>query len=313
METSPTHKKRKASSSVKDLVYLKKHKSEESEESDAINKSKPFEEQYNEFLSQHKSFFETLKHENSVVLVKSSPYQSFGNYVNYYTLRCKHHWDDPRASVIKREWIYNRKCLDIGSNEGILTIILAVRYLPKVIIGCDIDYTLINKAISHIRSLEKNKALIKEIHESNSSDSPRSKKRKELLKKLEKIPKSFTIGLSIPKETLLKNNIEEENKEESKEEIKGDVLKRLIFRQENYIADMDAEEKYDTILCLSTIKWIHLHYGDTGVKALFYKVYKSLNPEGIFVFEPQPWKSYKKKKHLDEVMRKQYKIGRAHV
>jgi len=280
--------KRKHPEVTQDNSSLDKHEPNNSQSTD----QRSFEEKYNDFIKHHKEFFEMLSHENSVMLVKNSPYQAFGNYENYYRLRCSQRWEDPRTKVIRREWIHDRKCLDIGCNEGIVTIILAVRYQPKVIVGCDIDYTLINKAISHLRSLEKNKTMIEEIG-GKDEDTPKSKRRKELLKRLQEMPKSFTIGLSLPFEP--------------EEETKNNAWERLIFRQENYIADMDTIERYDTILCLSTIKWIHLHYGDAGVKALFYKVYKTLNKEGIFVFEPQPWKSYKKKKHLDETMKKQYK------
>ena len=69
----------------------------------------------------------------------------------------------------------------------------------------------------------------------------------------------------------------------------------------------DPEERFDTILCLSVTKWIHLNWGDIGLKFLFHKVFRSLRDEGgTFVLEPQPWKSYKKKHWLTERIRKNY-------
>lgn len=46
---------------------------------------------------------------------------------------------------------------------------------------------------------------------------------------------------------------------------------------------------FDTIMCLSTTKWIHLNFGDIGIKRLFYKVHKSLRKGGYFIIEPQEW------------------------
>lgn len=51
-------------------------------------------------------------------------------------------------------------------------------------------------------------------------------------------------------------------------------------------------------MCLSVTKWIQLNWGDEGVKKLFKRIFLSLLPGGKLLLEPQPWKSYKKKKNL---------------
>jgi hypothetical protein len=62
---------------------------------------------------------------------------------------------------------------------------------------------------------------------------------------------------------------------------------------ENFISNVTrVNEKYDTILCLSLTKWIHLNWGDEGIKRLFTKVNESLYPRynpiflilGVFLF-----------------------------
>ena len=75
---------------------------------------------------------------------------------------------------------------------------------------------------------------------------------------------------------------------------------------------------------MSVTKWIHYHHGDSGVRNLFRKVQRALKPggecsehvwslrvakllfysrcwrhvAGLFLLEPQPWRSYKKKQRL---------------
>jgi 7SK snRNA methylphosphate capping enzyme len=54
---------------------------------------------------------------------------------------------------------------------------------------------------------------------------------------------------------------------------------------------------YDTILCLSVTKWVHLNSGDAGLHALLQKVHALLVLGGRFIVEPQPWRSYKAAVH----------------
>ncbi|KAF0980048.1 hypothetical protein FDP41_001201 [Naegleria fowleri] len=65
---------------------------------------------------------------------------------------------------------------------------------------------------------------------------------------------------------------------------------------------------YDLITCLSVTKWIHLNYGDDSIKFLFHKIFSMLKSNGgIFVLEPQTWKSYAKKRDLTPTFQEQFK------
>lgn len=44
---------------------------------------------------------------------------------------------------------------------------------------------------------------------------------------------------------------------------------------------------------MSVTKWVHISGGDEQLRALFAKVHALLAPGGVFVLEPQPWRSYK--------------------
>lgn len=86
----------------------------------------------------------------------------------------------------------------------------------------------------------------------------------------------------------------------SPKELKSYLYGRLCFKTENYIAAPLSQEKYDTIICWSTIKYIQLNFGDVGVKTVFLKSYDQLSAGGLFLLESQPWKSYKKKKRMSD-------------
>jgi len=290
-------------------------------------------------------------HKTAVGEVMERPKYSLGNYDSYYNYRYEKRWQDPRLKLLKKDLFLNKNCLDIGCNEGSLTIMIAIRFFPKKIVGLDIDYRLVNKAISNLKYFEKQQGLSKAAPaRQEEEDKPEEKpvesnpvdneKVKQLMEKLKYFPKSFTVNMGIPtnwghndisKNKVLAaatdkavNEVQEEEKRENSMNIENENEGRrksvngglqienrfpdnIQFQVENYIKDMNILERYDTILCLSTVKWIHFNWGDCGVRRLFKKVYDALRPGGHFVFEPQDWRSYKKRKYFTKEFKQTYK------
>ena len=74
-----------------------------------------------------------------------------GNYVAYYGYRNVDKLEDPRLELLPKELFEGKDVLDIGCNAGLVTIAVASSYLPKRILGMDVDQQLIGQAKRNVR------------------------------------------------------------------------------------------------------------------------------------------------------------------
>merc|ERR1719312_1681511 len=83
------------------------------------------------------------------------------------------------------------------------------------------------------------------------------------------------------------------------------------FAQSNYVLDSDelldsVQPEYDAIMCLSTTKWIHLNFGDDGLKRAFKRMHAQLRHGGKLILEAQGFNSYRKRKNLTERIKENF-------
>ncbi|XP_063806505.1 7SK snRNA methylphosphate capping enzyme [Pseudophryne corroboree] len=205
----------------------------------------------------------------------------FGNYCRYYGYRNPTQSEDTRLRAFRPEWFRGKAVLDIGCNVGHLTLCVAQKLGPSRIVGMDIDGSLIRSARQNIRHYLS-----------------------------EPLKRGFPAALAATRGPIAAPSLPPEVGKENEDE-RHAFPHNVVFVQGNYVVDRDElveaqKPEYDVILCLSVTKWVHLNWGDDGLKRLFKRIYRHLTPGGILVLEPQSWSSYGKRKKLTESIYKNY-------
>ncbi|CAK4617847.1 hypothetical protein LEN26_012585 [Aphanomyces euteiches] len=196
--------------------------------------------------------------------------------------------EDPRLSVFEKEWFEGKKALDIGCNSGEMTLEIARRYSPAFIMGVDADPDLINTARVSLKEYISKLTVTEAFREVQSREDD------------EELPLSFRLW----KPTIHATPEPLPNIGSFASGVRFPY--NVVFKRENIILDTHTGKDYDVITCLSVTKWIHLFHGDDGLKQLFHLVYSLLLPGGLFVLEPQKWKSYYNRKHTNDTTRANY-------
>eukprot|EP00062_Callorhinchus_milii_P026141 gi/632987909/ref/XP_007882819.1/ PREDICTED: LOW QUALITY PROTEIN: 7SK snRNA methylphosphate capping enzyme [Callorhinchus milii] len=208
----------------------------------------------------------------------------YGNYSKYYGYRNPGRGEDPRLCVLKPHWFSGKDVLDLGCNSGHVTLSIAKHLKPSRIVGLDIDGALVHTARQNIRHFLSQDLL-----------PPRGPGQ---------APRQFPLSLTKCKGPIAAPPV---CLDASGPEFPNNV----VFFQGNYVLETDElldtqKPEYDVILCLSLTKWVHLNWGDEGLKRMFKRIYRHLRPGGIFLLEPQPWSSYGKRRKLTETIYRNY-------
>lgn len=163
-----------------------------------------------------------------------------------------------RLQHFQKKWICNKKCIDIGCNSGHFTFVIAEKFGPKSIVGLDIDPDLISRALARL------------------ANTP--------------VVRASTSGALVPRAIRLKT--ERSTPYPLNMSFKCcDIMQR---RGEEVI----FSQQFDTVICCSLSKWVHLNHGDSGLLVLFQTMFDLLAPGGLAIFEYQHWRSYENNKNV---------------
>lgn len=220
-------------------------------------------------------------------------YVTTGSYHDYYKRNVN---GELRLDLFENQWFSNKRCLDIGCNEGVLTNRIAETMQPTHILGIDIDRYVVDAANSILKRVKY------DMKSSSSSSSGRG--RGSNLISANATTKETSLGplflprvmaTKVPKNSSLPGIKEQRVNYPNNINFECTSLAKLSERLRD-----QTDQHFDTILCLSVAKWIHLNEGDAGLLTLFQSLFDLCRPGGRVILEFQPWKSYKNKRKVSE-------------
>lgn len=238
------------------------------------------------------------RHQPPAAFKKQQCKFQYGNYCKYYGYR-NPSCEDGRLRVLKPEWFRGRDVLDLGCNVGHLTLSIACKWGPSRMVGLDIDPQLIHSARQNIRHYLSEQLRLptptSEGTQGTESEGTVSRPKRTC----------FPASLTAIRGPIAAPQVPLDGADTSV------FPHNVVFVTGNYVLDRDElvdaqSSEYDVVLCLSLTKWVHLNWGDEGLKRMFRRIYRHLHPGGILVLEPQPWSSYGKRKSLTETTYKNY-------
>ena len=218
--------------------------------------------------------------------------QQHGNYKAYYRKRS---FDtEERIAPFKLEWFEGKKCVDIGCNEGAVTLKIAETLVPNFIIGLDLDPRMIDAANAALKraKLDASRALASSI----PLDSAPVKRLNPFLPRSLALTKPLvpSVPSSSSGNRAAFNHVISSQPHSSGAAggYSGKYPANISFVCKNIIDFISSTAKYDVVTCLSVTKWIHLTEGDSGLITLFQIIYQLTSPGGRAIIEYQPWSSY---------------------
>ncbi|GAM25243.1 hypothetical protein SAMD00019534_084180 [Acytostelium subglobosum LB1] len=262
----------------------------------------------------------------------------YGNYRRYYDYRIEKDKEDPRMSVLPKELFYNKMCLDVGCNSGLVTLKIARDYQCDHIKGIDIDHQLIKDAVRNLKTMQtalgtkpssshhgtKSQAITQETSDTSSTSTSTTSETTSTTTSTNGhtngndngngngnsnvINTSDTDFVPISFKYIKPTTTTTATATAPTQKLPRQFPHNISFIHHNIMADssFDRDNSLDVILALSVTKWLHLNWGDNGIKSFFNKVYRMLKPGGSFIMEPQEFQGYKRRQKLSPAIKQNY-------
>jgi 7SK snRNA methylphosphate capping enzyme len=251
-----------------------------------------------------------------------------GSYSGYY----KRNRDTvSRLREFDRSWFRGKECLDVGCNEGAVTMFVAEKFQPCSIVGIDVDKLLILAAQSSVkravydhRQAQKKSGKtpipVRVTSEKASTPTPVASSSavstytNSIQMKNGGSVKMPAMNTFVPRTVSMKrkqyeslNNMKGVNDSSTISTISGGggFPYNVSFEAESF-ANFSGSINFDVILALSITKWVHLNEGDTGLLGFFRKIFKLLREGGRAIIEYQPWKSYERNRSASDVTKSNF-------
>eukprot|EP00842_Homolaphlyctis_polyrhiza_P001762 jgi/Hompol1/2587/HPOL_002960-RA len=213
------------------------------------------------------------------------------------------------------EWFRHKRVLDIGCNAGSVTVAIGMLFSPVWIEGVDIDPLLIRKARAYaaFRSSACNiVSLCNTLESTSDRGGSISHGTDDGYYDFDYFPASCA-QIFGPLPII-------QHQDEAGDAANGDGEETVTlsdplfpgnihFRCGDWVHEpppRSSSDYYDAILALSITKWIHLNWGDSGIKHFFRKCFNSLHSGGRLILEPQPFETYLKKSNVSNAMRRMH-------